>query len=316
MKRAAFALALIACAREPAPAPIAPPPSAQPKSIAADAAPPPNEVVRRIISGGEIYARVESSCETLAIAAGRTPEERALEIDTSEAIGCTAKRKTGILLDVQDRQHMRCVGSRHQTSTRAVIVAACPLGETGAEMTTPRPNEAVVAGVRLFSDRAACDSAGAPASAAHAATCFESALAKAVAQRKDDVPSGDFVTRFDAFIDDASSTAWARSTEQGQLCEQWRVARTPDGFTFVRDYKDKRDSVSTKVQFAYDAKCKRVTIGARTTNRSSPGGPGWGSTLSGGWTASLAEPGREDALPFQSDQWFYTRRACERSPRN
>ena len=53
---------------------------------------------------------------------------------------------------------------------------------------------------------------------AHQPTCFETELARALDQRNDEPPMGDFVTRFERFIDDPSSarckrvTAGARST--------------------------------------------------------------------------------------------------------
>lgn len=322
MKRfaaAAVSFVAVACARAPAPTP----PVAEPTPIAtlnekAGDANAPNEVVRRIISGGEVFARLPSSCETLVVAAGKDPEQRALEIDTSEAIGCTAKRKSGILLDVTDPKRIRCTGSRHQTASRALAVVMCAIEEPRAETATPRTGEAMVSGVRLFSDRATCEGAAAPATMAREPTCFEAALAKAVDQRKDEVPKGEFVTRFESFIDEPTSTAWQRSTEAGRVCEPWRVERKDSGFTFIRDSTEnnKRTKVHSEVQFAYDAKCKRVSGGGRSTTWGTPGSNTRGMSQSGNVSGSLAPAEREDAFPFSGTPWFYTRRACERSPRD
>jgi hypothetical protein len=83
MKRSVAVLALVAVACGCAPAPPPSKPNMPKTAISSDAGavtqPPPNEVVRRIIFGGEVFARLPSSCETLVVAAGKTPEQRLCE---------------------------------------------------------------------------------------------------------------------------------------------------------------------------------------------------------------------------------------------
>jgi hypothetical protein len=322
MKRAIAALSFVtvACARH------APPPAGAPPAKAAQAVQPvpavtvrqpaaPNEVVRRIISGGEVFARLPASCETLVVAAGKNPEQRALEIDTTEAVGCASKRKTGILLDVTDPRRIRCTGSRQQTSSLSTVTAACSIEDRPEETATPKATEAVIGGVRIFSDSAECQAATA-ATTAHDPSCFEASLLKAVDQRKDEVPKGEFVTRFEAFIDDASSTAWQRSADT-RLCEPWKVERRPHGFSFSRTWTEKSStSVQAIAGFGYDATCKRVTDGSMTTTRTALRGGGSGTSMRLGRNTSLVHDDKQpDALPLQGSDWFYTKRACERSPR-
>lgn len=309
MKRTVAALSIVAlvavaCGRTSTPPPIQPIPAQPPQPPASaiatrEPALPPNEVLRRIHQGGEVFALRTSSCESLVVAAGKTPEERALEIDTSEIIRCSAKRKTGIVLDVTDPQHIECMGAR-QTAGRVSVVIGCPI-EQPRETATPRTNEAIIAGVRLFADRAACEAMIARETMAHEPTCFETEFARAVEQRQDEAPKGDFVTRFETFIDDPSSS--------------WHVKRTDTGFVFFRDRTEKKiTTVHSEASFTYDARCKRVTTGFRSTSWTTPGSGGRTSSTASSYSASLAPAEHEDGLPITGD-WFYTRRGRERSPR-
>lgn len=75
--------------------------------------------------------------------------------------------------------------------------------------------------------------------------------------------------------------------------------------------------VRSEAGFSYDAKCKRVSVGSRSTTRTTQGAGGTGTSMSpGGASGSLAPDEKQpDALPLRGADWFYTRRACERSPR-
>ena len=320
MKRTVAALSIVAVACAPAAdskpqaIPAQPPQPRATASASLEPAPTANVVLERIIRGGEVVALLASSCETLVVAAGRTPEQRVLEIDTSESIGCSAKRKTGLLLDMTDPQHIKFTGARQSTGRTSVVIG-CPIEEPRATA-TPRSNEAFIDGVRLFSDRPACEAMIARETLSHAPACFETELARALEQRNDQAPTGDFVTRFEKFIDDPSSTAWQRSEERGGICEPWHVKRTDTGFAFFRDRTEKKiTTVHSEATFSYDPRCKRVTAGAQSTTWTTPGHGGRGTSHRGSWSASVGPSTLEDELPL-TGEWFYTRRGCERSPRN
>lgn len=309
MRRTSLAIALVlaACGRDVPP----PSPPTAVASTTADASAPPaasasaqpkqNEVVRRIISGGDLFVRLQGSCESVAIEAGRTPEQRSLEVVASGPLGC-GKPREKVAIDVTDQTRMSAL--------------ACEEGEQPTPTLTPSTNEAVVDGAHLFADRAACEAATFTASTSP--SCMARVFTAAVKNRKDEVPSGDFVTRFDTLVADPQAEVWHRAPVQGKPCEPYRIVRIDSGLKITREWTEKGSAFADEATWDYEPKCK-VWMPKGTRFSKKTGGLGMGSSTrpaSNIRPTPLAAPEHEpDALPFRPAAWFYTRRACEHSPR-